>query len=94
MRLKIAVIHGIARFAAGKPLLRRVLIAMLDLVPGLKPRIKRASANAVASQRLAVASGHPDEEALLSPRARRVLRDLRHERARHEQRHKSPALRT
>jgi len=94
MGLKTAVIHGIARFAAGKPQVRRLLIAMLDLVPGLKPRIKRASANAVAAQQSAVASGHPDEEALLSPRARRVLRDLRHERARPEQRRDSPAQRT
>ena len=92
MRLKTAVIQGIARFAVGKPPLRRLLVAMLDRVPGLKQRLKRASAKAVASQRAAVASGHPDEEAL-SPCARRVLRDLRHERARREQRRGSPAQR-
>ena len=57
MRLKTAVIQGIARFAVGKPPLRRLLVAMLDRVPGLKQRLKRASAKAVASQRAAVASG-------------------------------------
>ena len=93
MRLKTAVIQGIARFAVGKPPLRRLLVAMLDRVPGLKQRLKRASAKAVASQRAAVAAGHPEEDALLSPYARRVLRDLRHERAHREQRRGSPAQR-
>ena len=85
MRLKTAVIQGIARFAVGKPPLRRLLVAMLDRVPGLKQRLKRASAKAVASQRAAVASGA--NPGLLVVHAQLPL-------ARHEQRRKAPAQRT
>lgn len=90
MRLKTAVIHGVARLAVAVPPLRRVLVAMLDRAPGLKQRLKRASVKALASQRSAISSGDPDEDALLSPGARRVLRDLRRERA-GERRPESPA---
>ena len=84
MDWKSAAIQRIAGILAASPRLRAIVIRVLNRVPRLKHRMKRAlvRAGTIAAQAPAGrAFGDPDE-ALLSPQSRRALRDLRAERAR------------
>lgn len=82
-RLKTAMIVGTIRVSRMSPSLRRALVGILNRVPKLKRRLKRATVAAMAP-RGSEPVGHPQDDAMLSPCARRVLRDLRCERARLE----------
>ena len=84
MRWRTAAIASIARLAAASPQLRQFLLRILNRTPRLKRRLKHAlgRANTIASQRTGARDDEPDDDALLSRAARRVLRDLRRERLR------------
>ena len=81
MTFKAFWIQTVARRAAASPPLRRLLIGVLNRVPVVKRRIKRAlaHANTLASQGIMAAGGPGAEDALLSRQARRTLADLRQE---------------
>ena len=81
MTFKVFWIQTVARRAAASPPLRRLLIGVLNHVPVVKRRIKRAlaHANTLASQGIAGAGAPDSDDALLSLNARRALSDLRRE---------------
>jgi len=81
MSFKVFWIRTIAKHAAASPALRRTLIGVLNRVPTVKRRMKRAlaHANTLASQGIMDAGGPGAEDALLSRQARRTLADLRQE---------------
>jgi len=84
MTLKAKVIVGIARLAAAMPRIRRLTVMALNRAPRLRRRVKQAAARALAMQHPAPPSNEPLEDAFLSPYGKRVMRDLRVERARLE----------
>ena len=83
MTLKTKMIVGIARLAAAMPRMRRLALMALNRTPRLRRRLKQAASRAIAMQHPA-SPGEPPEDAFLSPYGKRVMRDLRFERARLE----------
>ena len=81
-------IRTLARHAAASPRLRRALIGVLNRVPNVKGRLKRAlaRANTLDAQRAAGDDAPAAEDMLLSGHARRTLALLREERSRYERR--------
>lgn len=81
-------IRTFARHAAASPPLRRALIGVLNRVPAVKGRIRRAlaQANTLETQRVATTEDIAAEDMLLSRQARRTLALLREERRQHDAR--------
>jgi len=85
---RIYWIRTLARRAAGSPPLRRALIGVLDRVPTVKSRLKRAlaRANTLEAQGIKNDDDSAAEDMLLSRQARRTLGLLREARRRYDAR--------
>ena len=78
--IKHAIIIRAVRLAHVSPALRRVLVSVLNHAPSLKRNLKRATVDAIAS-RSVLAASEMAEDSLLSPLAKRVMSDIRRQRA-------------
>jgi hypothetical protein len=79
-RVTHAIIIRAVRLAHASPALRRVLVSVLNRAPSLKRHLKRATVDAMSSRSI-IAPSEMAEDALLSPLAKRVMRDIRRRRA-------------